>query len=175
MSKSHKERYDNWYNTPLTHERLLSLVSYNKETGYFSRLKGGKGIVRLENIGRIRKDGYVEITLDYKPFLAHRLAVFFINGEWPEETVDHKNHIRHDNRWVNLRIATYTENNQNSKLPSNNSTGFKGVSKRNGYFRATIRNKGKQEHIGVYKTPELAYIEYCKRAKEIFGEFYYED
>lgn len=175
MGKSHKERYEKWYNTPLTHDRLINLFKYDPTEGVFIRIKGKKGAISGYDVGIIRKDGYKELTIDYKPFLAHRLAFFYMTGNWPEETIDHKNKIKSDNRWINLRQASYSENNQYSKIPKNNTSGYKGVSKKGDVFRASIRIDGKQEHIGVYETAELAYEAYCKRAKELFGEFYYED
>jgi hypothetical protein len=175
MATSAKERYNKWYNTPLTHERLISLIHYNPISGFFKNVKGRKGAYNKPNIGIIRKDGYQEITIDYKHFLAHRLAFFYMTKSWPEQTVDHINKNKSDNKWENLRLASYSENNQYSKKPSNNTSGFKGVSKRNGSYRATIRKDGKQEHIGVYNSPELAYEAYRARAKELFDIFYYED
>lgn len=173
MKTNRKERYLKWYNTPLTHERLTTLVTYDAETGVFYKKKGRKGLTN-NILGRKRKDGYVSITIDYKPFLAHRLAFFYMNKAWPKETIDHKNKDKSDNKWENLREASYSENNQYTTIPKNNTSGFKGVSRKNGSFRATIRKNGLQEHIGVYNTAELAYEAYCNRAKELFGEFYYE-
>jgi hypothetical protein len=62
-------------------------------------------------------------------FRAHRLAWWFVKGELPSE-LDHKNGIRSDNRWRNLRLVTRTQNNINpvNRLRSDNKSGHRGVS-----------------------------------------------
>lgn len=42
--------------------------------------------------------------------------------------IDHKNSIRDDNRWKNLRIADMSGNMHNTKILKRNTSGFKGVS-----------------------------------------------
>jgi hypothetical protein len=43
-----------------------------------------------------------------------RLIWFLVTGAWPDRIVDHINADPLDQRWVNLRLATLTENNCNS-------------------------------------------------------------
>lgn len=75
----------------------------------------------------LSKDGYVQIRWMGKVVEAHRLAYLFMTGEFPKKTVDHKNRVRHDNRWKNLREADMKEQAKNrakvgsiSQLPSGN-------------------------------------------------------
>ena len=42
-----------------------------------------------------------------------------------------------------------------------------------GRYRACISRKGERIHIGCFDTPEDAHKAYVKKAKELFGEFYY--
>jgi hypothetical protein len=56
--------------------------------------------------------GYLRITVLGKSYYAHRLAWFYMNGEWPDQ-IDHINGIKSDNRIENLRNVTVQQNNQN--------------------------------------------------------------
>lgn len=46
---------------------------------------------------------------------AGRLAWLLHTGEWPENTIDHKNHDATDNKWLNLRDVTQKVNNNNKR------------------------------------------------------------
>lgn len=94
----------------------------------------------------------------------------FLTG-WPE--TDHRNGDGLDNRRVNLRCATRTQNNANSRLRSDNTSGFKGVlwnrQRRRWYARITI--DGRQRHLGSFGDPGEAARAYDAAAREVFGEF----
>ena len=88
----------------------------------------------------------------------------------------HVDHIDCDplnNRRSNLRLATNSQNQWNSKRYRNNTSGFKGVSfhKNNNKWAANIQHNGKQRHLGNFDSPEEAHAAYCKAAEEFFGEF----
>jgi len=59
--------------------------------------------------------------------LAHRLAWFFTHEIWPTVDVDHINGDPSDNRLVNLRLATVSQNLWNCKGHRDSVTGVKGV------------------------------------------------
>jgi hypothetical protein len=87
---------------------------------------------------------------------------------------DHRDRSRTlDNRRSNLRIATSSQNAANSKRPSSNSTGFKGVSylPALGKWGAHVKSGGKQKHLGLFETAELAHLAYCDAATSAFGQF----
>lgn len=58
---------------------------------------------------------------------AHRVAWAVFYGHWPSGDIDHINHIRSDNRIVNLRDVTALENGRNLKKKSNNTSGITGI------------------------------------------------
>ena len=64
----------------------------------------------------LNKEGYINVVLNQKPYLKHRLiALQFITNDDPENKtqVDHKNKHRDDNHIKNLRWVTPSENQQN--------------------------------------------------------------
>lgn len=89
-----------------------------------------------------------------------------------KDEVDHKNHIRLDNRKANLRVVNRSQNNANS-IPKRK--GYKGVSldKRRGTYNAYITINYKRIYIGNYKTEAEAAREYDKWATKLFGSFAY--
>jgi len=113
----------------LTQNRLKELLEYNPETGLFIRKKTTASNAQVGNIaGFLNKHtGYKSIHIDGKEYYCHRLAFLYMNGFLPEKQVDHINRIKDDNRWINLRNATSTENLQNTSLRKSNKSGEKGV------------------------------------------------
>ncbi len=94
----------------------------------------------------------------------------------PDELeVDHKNHQTLDNRRVNLRLATRTQNITNQRISRRNTSGFKGVywDKEHGRWRATISLNGKLRSLGWFNSPETAGEAYRRAATEVYGEFAY--
>ena len=141
----------------ITQERLKELLHYDPETGVFTWL------VRLSNRGLVGSHagslvaGYIDIGISSKSYRAHRLAWLYVNGEWPEDALDHINGDTADNRIKNLRETNKSENGQNvCEARINNQSGFLGVSPKRGKWRATIMVDGKQTHLGSFDTPELA-------------------
>lgn len=91
-----------------------------------------------------------------------------VNGERP----DHQNRCGLDNRRENLRLATFTENNRNSKVRKHSQAGYKGVQENCGVsWGARIRVDGQIVKLGYFSTPEDAAIAYNHAAAKHFGEF----
>jgi hypothetical protein len=103
-----------------------------------------------------------------------RLAWFMHYGEdpGPDFLVDHKNGNSLDNRIENLRLATDRENSKNRKRGSNNTTGFKGVTKnKDGSFDARIYINEEHKYLGSFKTIELAANAYKEASIKYHGEW----
>jgi hypothetical protein len=147
----------------LEHAKLLEVLNYNIDTGEFTWRRGGKGTKGIgSKAGSLDKaSGYLQITIEYKSYLAHRLAWYFIHGTVPRQ-IDHINRIRSDNRLVNLRIATTENNMANTIAYSTSKSGIKGLSynERYKHYHAAIASGGTQRqkrfYLRDYATPEQA-------------------
>lgn len=115
----------------LTQEYLKSILRYDPETGVFTWLvkrnsRGGK-VRPGAPAGQVNKYGYLVIGIDGERHFAHRLAWLYMTGAWPEDEVDHENRMPGDNRWINLRPATSTQQKINTGMRCDNSSGIRGV------------------------------------------------
>ena len=72
---------------------------------------------------------------------------------YPPEYTDHINGDGTDNRRINLRSVTPQENCRNRRLHNNNTSGVAGVMwfPVTNRWRAQIKNKGKNNHLGYFK------------------------
>lgn len=157
----------------LTQETLKGILHYNPDTGLFTWLvDSGNNKLKGTIAGTKRLDGYVQIRYKSKFYLAHRLAVLYMEGVIPEY-VDHKDHVRDNNRWNNLRQCTASQNSMNISITSSNTSGFKGVSfhKEKRKWRGTLGFQGKQYHCGYWDTPEQAAEAVKLKRVELHGEF----
>lgn len=76
-----------------------------------------------------------------------------------------------NNQKSNLRICTSAQNQANSTIRKDNTTGYKGVSFKQGKYHATISANCKQIHLGVFETKEEARDAYLKASKKYHKEF----
>lgn len=118
---------------------------------------------------------YAMSTLTNRPngkaILMHRLIMDITNSK---VLIDHKNQNGLDNTRDNLRVATKAQNSMNSKIFNTNSSGYRGVDvidQQRNMFRARISIKGKNIHIGCFKTAIDAAMAYNAAAISVFGEF----
>lgn len=155
--------------SPLTAEYLREVFHYCPETGVFTRIKKTAEVCEIgDKPGYLDEKGYLRVRIAGKLVTLHRLAWLYMTGAWPVETIDHINGIRSDNRWENLRAATWAEQCQNIKTPRANTSGFAGVSfhKVHNKWRAYIHVNRKQHSLGYYHSREeaaSAHIEAKKR------------
>jgi hypothetical protein len=96
--------------TPPTSDQVLAWYDYSADTGLFTwkirRGKGGKG----KKAGALTQAGYRLIRVGSGRYKAHRLAWLVVYGAWPEDTINHKNGIKDDNRIDNLEVVSRSEN-----------------------------------------------------------------
>jgi len=132
----------------LTQDYVKSLFDYNKETGDFLwKIARGRNVKVGQKAGCLNKSGYMSVKIDGNSYLVHRLIWLYETGSMPMQYIDHKNRVRNDNRWCNLREASFSDNCQNLSLPKHNTSGHMGVSwyardsKWNVYIKVNRKNK----------------------------------
>lgn len=154
--------------------RLKEILNYDCETGIFTwKEKIAKKTIVGGKAGCLR-NGYITINIMGKRYQAHRLALIYVHGHCNSYDVDHINGNKSDNRIVNLRFATRSENKQNIiKRQPNNRSGYTGVDwhKSSNMWRATITIMRKQKHIGLFKTAEEAHKAYLEAKKQLHPFF----
>ena len=112
---------------------------------------------------------YAERHENYIKIKMHREILYLTKGDGI--LVDHKNRNGLDNRKENLRITTRSLNGLNSKIKSNNTSGYRGVSfaKLNKKWRPYLSINKKRIYFGLYLTAKDAAIAYDKKAVEYYG------
>lgn len=154
-------------------EKTTMFLNYDPKTGEFIRIKSSSKKVKIgELAGTKNSNGYWQIYVSGKVYLAHRLAWFFYYKEIPKE-IDHINRNRLDNRISNLREACRSDNAQNQAKRKNNTSGIKNIHYHNSSKKwvARCRMGGKRIFIGRYETKELAgdaLFEFLKTNKNKF-------
>lgn len=158
---------------PLTPERVRALLNYDPETGIFTWRVNRSNVKAGAQAGnRNSVIGYVQIGIDGKLRLAHRMAFLHQFGECPA-FVDHVNHDRADNRLANLRAATCTANSVNRGIPAANTSGVQGVQfcKSTRRWRAVMSIGNRPKHIGRFDTIKEAAAAYASAMLARHGAF----
>jgi hypothetical protein len=120
------------------------------------------------------KDGYLMVGL-YKNKIGKTLRInqlvgIAFLGHVPcglERVVEHKNHIRHDNRLINLEIITSRENTDRKHLPSTSQYVGVFINKSSNRWASKIVLNKKNIHLGYFDTEEEASEYYQNALKAI--------
>lgn len=169
----------------LTAAYVRSILDYDPETGLFTwkyrpshpakwntRYAGKRagGTFRVS-----RALVYRRIVIDGRHYLEHRLAWLYMYGRFPPPGVDIDHEDKHGdhNRWKNLRLGSRSQNNINSRLPSHNTSGHKGViwQRRRKHWIAQIQVGGTQIYLGSFPEKEGAIAARRAGEQQYFGAF----
>lgn len=144
------------------------------ETAKVKTSKGVEFLVDAEDIESVIKhswcchNGYIISRINNKIV---RLQRFLLDAP-TELVVDHANHNPLDNRKSNLRLCTQTDNNRNTRLSKNNSSGYHGIRiTSSGKFNVRITVNLQEIHIGNFETFEKAIQARNEFERTYFGEF----
>lgn len=150
------------------HAYVLSQIDYCPESGIFLWKVKRKGRYPGRPAGSLQKNGYLLITIDGVRYFAHRLAWYYVTGQDIRCGIDHRDGVRINNRFTNLRPGDQALNTQNMRRARrDNASGFLGVATHAGGFTAQIQHKGKKRHLGIFRTPEEAHEAYVREKRKI--------
>lgn len=116
--------------------------------------------------------GYRCIGFNYKSLQAHRVAWAVHTGEAPPPCLDHRNRVRHDNRWDNLRAADRSQSIMNTATRRDNALSERGLCWNRLYARwdARVQMAG-VVHRKQFKDLEDAKVWVKAKRAQVFGEF----
>ncbi|MDB4725809.1 HNH endonuclease [bacterium] len=147
-------------------KKLRELLKYDPLTGNFFWRHSRSGVKDLTKpAGSYLQQGYRRIGIEGSAYKAHRLAFLYMEGRVPA-TVDHIDGDKSNNRWSNLREASVVQNGANMKLPTNNTSGYKGVhwSKVEQAWQVRLQAEGVRHHLGYFTCKHRAAIAYNRAA-----------
>lgn len=158
-----------------TQERVQFLFHYDQFTGMLTWKNPPKQKSQLmgARAGGLNQDGYRRIRVDGFKYMSGAVAWLWMTGEWPENEIDHKNLVRDDDVFDNLRKSTRSQNCINkARYYRSNRYGFRGVKRQpSGRFTSVVTLNQEDHCLGTYDTVEAAARAYDAGARRYHGEF----
>jgi len=137
--------------TLIDHDTALRLYDYDGNTGILSwKIKHSNSIKIGQQVGSITHKGYLRTEYKGITYGVHRLIWLWVYGEWPNDQIDHINRDVRDNRIKNLRDVNCSTNCLNQRIPKNNTSGVKGVSKLGDKWEIKVSRNGKRKRVGIF-------------------------
>ena len=158
--------------SPITAELARQLLRYEPEAGKLFWVQRSREMFANQNaftmwntryamkeaFTTVDGRGYRVGAIFDRLYRAHRVMSLIVTGEWPTDQIDHINGVRVDNRWINLRAVSNTENQRNQFRRTDNTSGVCGVHWRKDCqkWSADIKVDGRNKHLGCFNTIEEA-------------------
>lgn len=159
----------------ITQDMAIEFLRYEPETGFLIWIKkaSDKTVVGKRAGWSRSPGGYRQVGFMGEIIYEHRLIWLILTGAFPLGQVDHKNGIKGDNRFVNLREAQSSQNLANIGPKRDNTSGQKNVHwcDRKKRWIAKIKRDGKTTHVGTFSNFDAA-VEAARQARiDVFGAF----
>ena len=152
-------------------ETLRGIVVYDENAGTLRWRNNHKTLSWIKAgdiVGKgSKKNGYLSTSIGKKQYYQHRLVWLYVYGEWPTSSIDHINGDKSDNRIVNLRLATASQNQHNRKKTKNRDTPVGAYKHYRGGWYSTIMVNKTKKYLGSFKTAEEAAAAYAQAKKEL--------
>jgi hypothetical protein len=148
----------------VTQESLKKLFDY--KDGHLWRKSSGK------QAGTINKEKYRRIMVHGNLKYEHQLVFIYHHGYCPD-VIDHIDNNAFNNAIENLREATVSENQFNSRTRINSFTNIKNVTylQKSKKYRVTLGLNKTKKHFGYYDDPELAELVAIEARDKYHGRF----
>lgn len=156
----------------ITLQQVKEWIHYDPETGIFTWLQGyfkiGRGSRAGHEVKRSPKHRYLQCNILKNQMLCHRLAWFYMTGQWPKDQIDHMDGNPFNNKFSNLREASHKQNQENKRPTHNSKTGHKGITlEPSNKWRAKIKHNFQTIYLGMFENLEDA-IAARKSAEKIY-------
>jgi hypothetical protein len=125
-------------------------------------------------------NGHLYVSINRISYKVHRIVWKMVTGRDPAAEIDHRNAIKTDNRWHNLREATHSQNTWNRprrklrELPKGVYIQAKDGVPYGRYFIKVFR-EGRLYRFGPFDTPDEAHAAYLSLTKRLHGDFHHPD
>jgi hypothetical protein len=119
------------------------------------------------------RNWYARRVASAKTVFMHRAILEYHGYDLTSGEVDHVNGNGLDNRKSNLQIVSHAENIRKSRVPTNNKSGFRGVSWHKGdrRWQVIIEVDNIKKYVGSFRSKIAAALAYDQAAKKYFGNF----
>lgn len=157
-------------------KKMLDVIEYDPDTGLFRWKKrpSARCAEGWFSGGCLGKKGYLGFRVFYERYYAHRLAWALHSGSLSESVeIDHINGNKADNRIINLRVASPSQNQHNKNKYLNNKSGLKGIclDARSGKWRAKFNCDGVRYELGLFEMIEEAKTALIAARSKAHGDF----
>jgi len=158
----------------ITQQELINLFDYKDGALYYkdrTMSRGRPSARNGEKIGSVMNNGYLNVALNKKKYLVHRLVFLYHHGFMPK-FIDHIDGNQANNAIENLRESTMAQNMCNTKTRTDNTSGVKGVhfNRQKNKWQAKLWVRGKQI-ARIFESKDLA-VEFMGLFREMaHGQF----
>ena len=151
--------------TELTSDLLHTLFEY-RDGKLFWRARNGK------EAGCVGNRSYSCVCINYRKYMTHRL-IWIMHGNDPVPMLDHIDGNQLNNRIENLRPITVSQNQRNTKLRKDSTSGIKGVSwiSTRNRWSGQVWHKGKLHRAGDFKDKDECAAAVRVLRESLHGEF----
>ncbi len=161
----------------LTQTEVRRLLCYNPLSGNFMWRINISNKIKSESLaGCVQKDSSGKLWWSIKIYghrnRAHRLAFLYMRGYWPNNQIDHKDNDPLNNKWLNLRECTGSQNCANRGASKTNKLGIRGITRTSsGKYIVQVYKDRKRVFKDRFDTLEDAKNTYKIMSRKYHGEF----
>lgn len=150
-----------WRNRPRRH--------FKDKTAWirFNKLFAGKAA------GCFQNEGYLQVQINGKKLLAHRVVWAMVKGRWPDKVMDHIDGNGLNNRISNLREADLSQNCMNAKRRADAKNVAKGVQRiaKTGNLVVSVGCRGRTVYGGTFSNKRDAIAHAKALRTKLHGAF----
>lgn len=159
-------------NFTFTKDYLHQIFEYSNGELYWKVASGRRSKVGTKAGFKADEDGRLKVGINNSYWFIHRIIFFMFHNEQPNE-IDHIDGNPKNNRIENLRAVTHHQNMMNSKTPSHNTSGVKGVyfNKKKKKWVAQCFVDGKNTYVGTFNDINVAKIAIVDFRNKVRKEF----